>query len=47
MSAKDYKKLTSDLQHQANAFYVYFVKLKEMLHIAKDLIAKTVLEFYE
>lgn len=47
MSAKDYNKLTSDLQHQANAFYIYFKKLKEMLHIAKDLIFKTVLEFYE
>lgn len=47
MSAKDYNKLTSDLQHQANAFYVYFEKLKEMLHIAKELISKTVIEFYE
>lgn len=46
MSARDYEELTSDLQHQAHAFNIYFEKLKEMLHITKDLITKTVLEFY-
>jgi len=47
MSAKDYEKLTSDLQHQARAFKMYFEKMKEMLDEVKETILETVTEFYE
>lgn len=47
MLAKDYVLLTSDLQHQAKAFYIYFSEMKEMLSTVKELIAETVIEFYE
>jgi hypothetical protein len=47
MSAMDYEKLTSDLQHQARAFKIYFVKMKEMLEEVKETILETVTEFYE
>jgi hypothetical protein len=46
MYAKDYEKLTSDMQYQARAFYSYFTDMKEMLIIAKELANKTVDEFY-
>lgn len=47
MSAMDYEKLTSDLQHQARAFKIYFEKMKEMLEEVKETILETVTEFYE
>jgi hypothetical protein len=47
MSAKDYEELTSDLQHQARAFKMYFEKMKEMLDEVKETILETVTEFYE
>lgn len=47
MSAADYEKLTSDLQHQARAFKIYFQKMKEMLEEVKETILETVTEFYE
>lgn len=47
MLAKDYVLLTSDLQHQAKAFHIYFSEMKEMLSTVKELIAETVIEFYE
>lgn len=47
MSAKDYEKLTSDLQHQVRAFKMYFEKMKEMLEEVKETILETVTEFYE
>jgi len=47
MTAKDYEKLTSDLQHQARAFKMYFEKMKEMLEEVKETILETVTEFYE
>lgn len=31
MYAKDYERLTSDLQHQAGGFQIYFKNMKEML----------------
>jgi len=45
--AKDYEKQTSDLQHQARAFKMYFKKMKEMLVEVKAIIRETVQEFYE
>lgn len=47
MSAMDYEKLTSDLQHQARAFKIYFEKMKGMLEEVKETILETVTEFYE
>jgi len=47
MCAMDYEKLTSDLQHQARAFKIYFEKMKEMLEEVKETILETVTEFYE
>ncbi len=47
MSAADYEKLTSDLQHQARAFKIYFEKMKVMLEEVKETILETVTEFYE
>ncbi len=46
MSAKDYEKLTSDLQHQARAFQIYFTRMKEMLEEVSEIILQTVTEFY-
>ncbi|MDR2023418.1 MAG: DUF115 domain-containing protein [Hungatella sp.] len=46
MSAMDYEMLTSDLQHQARAFQIYFKKMKEMLKEVKETILETVTEFY-
>ncbi|MDR0925495.1 MAG: hypothetical protein LBN31_14220, partial [Hungatella sp.] len=46
MSAMDYEMLTSDLQHQARAFQIYFKKMKEMLNEVKETILETVTEFY-
>ncbi|WP_312447036.1 motility associated factor glycosyltransferase family protein [Lacrimispora sp.] len=46
MSAMDYERLTSDLQHQAKAFKIYFEKMKEMLEEIKETILETVTEFY-
>ncbi len=46
MSAKDYKKLTSDLQHQARSFQIYFNRMKEMLEEVNETILETVTEFY-
>lgn len=45
MYAKDYERLTSDLQHQAGSFKVYFEKMKEMLEEAKKIALETVTEF--
>ena len=47
MLAKDYDRLTSDLQHQAQAFKVYFQAMQEMLEEVKHLGAETVTEFYK
>lgn len=47
MYAKDYNKLTSDLQHQAGSFKVYFEKMKEMLEEVKEIALETVTEFYQ
>ncbi|WP_077611672.1 motility associated factor glycosyltransferase family protein [Clostridium sp. Marseille-P2415] len=47
MYAKDYERLTSDLQHQAGAFKVYFEKMKEMLEEVKKTALETVTEFYK
>lgn len=47
MYAKDYKKLTSDLQHQARAFQIYFDKMVEMLQEVRENVVTTVIEFYD
>lgn len=47
MLAKDYEKLTSDLQYQAQFFQEYFQQLKKILEEAIDIIGCTVSEFYE
>lgn len=46
MLAKDFSKYTSDKTYQANAFYSYFVEMKEMLKTVKEIVVKTVNEFY-
>ena len=46
MPAKDYERLTSDLQHQAKAFQIYFERMKEMLEEVNEIILDTVTEFY-
>ncbi|PXV93286.1 hypothetical protein C8E03_10253 [Lachnotalea glycerini] len=47
ISAKDYVKVTSDLQHQARVFKIYFEKMKEMLCEVNRLSLETLEEFYE
>lgn len=47
MYAKDYEGLTSDLQHQAGVFQIYFKNMKEMLEKVKKTALETVTEFYE
>jgi len=47
MLAKEYDRLTSDLQYQARAFKTYFEDMQEMLEAAKRLSLETVTEFYE
>ncbi|MEY8355920.1 6-hydroxymethylpterin diphosphokinase MptE-like protein [Lachnospiraceae bacterium 54-53] len=47
MYAKDYESLTSDLQHQARAFHIYFKNMKEMLEKVKETALETVTEFYK
>nr|WP_288825266.1 6-hydroxymethylpterin diphosphokinase MptE-like protein [uncultured Clostridium sp.] len=46
MSAKDYDKLTSDLQYQAAFFMEYFERLNKILTEVRDTIRSTVSEFY-
>ncbi|RFZ76750.1 DUF115 domain-containing protein [Lacrimispora amygdalina] len=46
MSAKDYDKLTSDLQYQAAFFMEYFERLYKILTEVRDTIRSTVSEFY-
>lgn len=46
MSAKDYEKLTSDLQYQAAFFMEYFERLYKILTEVRDTIRSTVSEFY-
>ena len=47
MYAKDYETLTSDLQHQARAFKIYFERMKETLVEVKNIMLESVQEFYE
>jgi|GEM_PF-507504 len=47
MQAKDYDKLTSDLQYQASFFNEYFLKLHQILSEVKETARSTVSEFYE
>lgn len=47
MLAKDYHRLTSDLQHQAQAFKIYFQTMQQMLEEVKRLGRETVTEFYK
>jgi hypothetical protein len=47
MSAKEYDKLTSDLQHQAVAFKSYFQEMQIMLEEVQKLAGETVTEFYK
>ena len=47
MYAKDYERLTSDLQHQAGVFEIYFKNMKEMLEKVKKTALETVTEFYK
>lgn len=46
MSAKDYDKLTSNLQYQAAFFMEYFERLNKILTEVRDTIRSTVSEFY-
>ncbi len=46
MSAKDYDKLTSDLQYQAAFFMEYLERLYKILTEVRDTIGSTVSEFY-
>ncbi|ADL05444.1 motility associated factor glycosyltransferase family protein [Lacrimispora saccharolytica] len=46
MPAEDYNELTSDLQHQAKSFHIYFEQMKEMLENVNQIILETVTEFY-
>lgn len=45
--AKNYEKLTSDLQYQTIAMKIYFEKMSLMLEEVKNLALETVSEFYE
>lgn len=47
MSAKDYDKLTSDLQYQTHFFKEYLERLNNILAEVKDTIVSTVSEFYQ
>ncbi|WP_277408632.1 hypothetical protein [Lacrimispora xylanisolvens] len=47
MSAKDYDKLTSDLQYQTRFFKEYLERLNNILAEVKDTIVSTVSEFYQ
>jgi hypothetical protein len=47
MYAKNYEKLTSDLQYQVGTLDLYFVEMKKMLEEVKCLVLETVSEFYE
>ncbi|WP_313070605.1 motility associated factor glycosyltransferase family protein [Lacrimispora sp.] len=47
MQAKDYDKLTSDLQYQASFFQEYFLKLHGILSEVRETASSTVSEFYE
>lgn len=47
MLARDYERLTSDLQYQANFFHEYFLKLHEILTEIRDTAHLAVSEFYE
>lgn len=47
MSAKEYDKLTSDLQHQATAFKSYFQEMLIMLEEVQQLAVEIVTEFYK
>jgi len=47
MSAKDFVKLTSDLQYQTRFFKEYLECLNKILAEVKDTIVSTVSEFYQ
>jgi hypothetical protein len=47
MQAKDFDRLTSDLQYQASFFNEYFLKLHQILLEVKETASSTVSEFYE